>query len=423
MKDMGKPTVVIIGGGFGGLQAAKGLKNKHVEVKLIDRKNHHAFQPLLYQVATAALSPGDIASPIRRIFYRARNIEVILGKVIKINAEKKYVKLQDNSKVFFDYLIVAAGARHSYFGNDSWEEYAPGLKTVEDALEIRRRLLLVFELAEREAILTGKYAPLSFVIVGGGATGVELAGAIAGIAKRVLANDFKAIDTRDAKVMLYEGGDRILNNFSPNLSHRAKKDLERLGVEVHLNSFVNDIRPGRIKVGKEWVDASLAICATGVSASPLSKDLGVDIDNSGRVHVEKDLSVSKHKNIFVIGDMAHFKQENGELVPGVAPAAVQMAKNTSKNILNDLKDSPRVDFKYQDRGSMATIGRNKAIVELGFFKATGFLAWFTWLFVHIILLIGFRNRIFVITEWFWAYLTKERSVRLIISNKKGPKKA
>jgi NADH dehydrogenase len=412
-KTNRKPKVVIIGGGFGGLQAAKELKNEDVQVTLIDRKNHHTFQPLLYQVATAVLSPGEIASPIRRILYKAKNVEVILGEVIKINAENKFIKLQDDAEIPFDYLIVAAGARHSYFGNDDWEESAPGLKTVEDALEIRRRVLLAFELAEKEAIIYGEHEPLNFVVVGGGATGVELAGAIAGIARNALAHDFKAIDTKNARVLLYEGADRILNSFSPSLSERAKNDLEKLGVDVHLNSFVTDIRPGEVKVGDEWIDTSVAVWATGVSASPLGKDLEAEVDKAGRVHVEKDLSVPKHKNIFVIGDMAHFEQGNGELVPGVAPAAIQMAQITCKNILNDLQNTPRKEFKYWDKGSMATIGKNKAIVEAGRFKMTGFLAWLAWLFVHVISLIGFRNRLWVITEWFWAYLTRERSARLI----------
>lgn len=409
----GKPKVVIIGGGFGGLEAAKRLAGKLVEVTLIDKKNHHTFQPLLYQVATAVLSPGEIASPIRRILHKAKNVEVVLGEVTKIVADKKIVKLQDDSEILFDYLIVAAGARHSYFGHEEWEESAPGLKTLEDALEIRRRVLLAFELAEREAILTGKHDPLTFVVVGGGATGVELAGAIAGIARQALSKDFKAIDTANAKVMLFEGADRILNSFSPDLSEHAKKDLEELGVDVYLNSFVTDIRPGGVKVGDEWIYTSVAVWATGVSASHLGKDLDAETDKDGRVHVEKDLSVPKHQNIFVIGDMVNLKQENGELVPGVAPAAIQMAETACENILNDLKNSPRKDFKYWDKGSMATIGKNKAIVEVGRFKLTGFLAWLAWLFVHVISLIGFRNRLWVLREWVWAYFTRDRTARLI----------
>ncbi|MEZ5344518.1 MAG: NAD(P)/FAD-dependent oxidoreductase [Pyrinomonadaceae bacterium] len=408
-----RPKVVIIGGGFGGLQAAKDLKNKAVDVTLIDRKNHHTFQPLLYQVATAVLSPGEIATPIRRILYRAKNIEVVLGEAESIDSKNKKVRMDDGSAVDFDYLIVAAGARHSYFGHDDWEESAPGLKTVEDALEIRRRVLLAFELAERDAILTGEHDALNFVVVGGGATGVELAGAIAGIARIALARDFKAIDTKKARVQLYEGSDRILGSFSFDLSARAQRDLEDLGVEVRLNSFVTDIRPGEVKVGEKWIDTTVAVWATGVSASPIGKSIDAEIDRAGRILVNDDLSAGENKNIFVIGDMAFIKQENGEPVPGVAPAAIQMAQTAAKNILNDIKEKPRENFNYWDKGSMATIGRNKAIVEAGRFKLAGFLAWLAWLFVHVFSLIGFRNRLWVMTEWFWAYISRERSARLI----------
>ncbi len=408
-----KPKVVIIGGGFGGLEAAKKLGGKDVDVTVIDKKNHHTFQPLLYQVATAVLSPGEIASPIRRILHKYKNVEVILGEAVGYNLENKTVKLQDDAKVRFDYLIVAAGARHSYFGHDEWEKSAPGLKTVEDALEIRRRVLLAFELAERDAILTGTHEPLNFVVVGGGATGVELAGAIAGIARQALAKDFKAINTKEARVMLYEGADRILNSFSPELSARAKRDLEDLGVEVYLNSFVTDLKDGNVKVADNWIECDVAIWATGVAASFLGKELGTETDKAGRVLVRNDLSVPNQKNIFVIGDMANLKQENGQLVPGVAPAAIQMAQTACKNILADLRGEKREDFKYWDKGSMATIGRNRAIVEAGRLKMTGFLAWLAWLFIHVISLIGFRNRLWVLSEWFWAYVTRERSARLI----------
>ncbi|MET0753831.1 MAG: NAD(P)/FAD-dependent oxidoreductase [Pyrinomonadaceae bacterium] len=408
-----KPKVVIIGGGFGGLQAAKELGNEEVEVTLIDRKNHHTFQPLLYQVATAVLSPGEIASPIRRILHRYKNIEVILGEVVGFDTRKQIIRLADASEISFDYLIVAAGARHSYFGHDEWENSAPGLKTVEDALEIRRRVLLAFELAEREAYLTGVKKHLNFVVIGGGATGVEMAGAIAGIARQALAKDFNLIDTKRALVMLFEGGDRILNTFAPELSERAKKDLEGLGVEVYLNSFVTEIEAGRVKVGENWINCNVAVWATGVAASHLGKDLGAEIDKAGRVFVNNDLSVPNHKNIFVIGDMASLKQADGKPVPGVAPAAIQMAQTACANILNELKNKPRKDFKYWDKGSMATIGRSKAIVEAGKIKLTGFIAWLAWLFVHVISLIGFKNRLYVLSEWFWAYLTRERSARLI----------
>lgn len=408
-----RPKVVIIGGGFGGLQAAKELGGEDVDVILIDKKNHHTFQPLLYQVATAVLSPGEIASPIRRILHKFKNVQVILGEVVGFDLKDRKVKLADDSQIPFDYLIVAAGARHSYFGHDEWEDSAPGLKTVEDALEIRRRVLLAFELAEREAYLTGVRKHMNFVVVGAGATGVEMAGAIAGIARYALANDFNLIDTKKALVMLLEGGDRVLSTFSPELSARAKKDLEDLGVEVYLNSFVTEVEAGRVKYSDKWINCDVLVWATGVAASGLGKDLGAEIDKAGRVFVQNDLSIPTDKNIFVIGDMASLKQADGKPVPGVAPAAIQMAQTATANILNDLKNKPRKEFKYWDKGSMATIGRSKAIVEAGKFKLTGFLAWMAWLFVHVISLIGFKNRLYVLSEWFWAYLTRERSARLI----------
>ena len=412
-----KPKVVIVGGGFGGLQAAKELGNEPVEVTLIDRKNHHTFQPLLYQVATAVLSPGEIASPIRRILQRYKNIEVILGEVVAFDLEKQTVKLEecvsDAGEVAYDYLIVAAGARHSYFGHDEWEEDAPGLKTIEDAVEIRRRVLLAFELAEREAYLTGKQKPLNFVVIGGGPTGVELAGAIAGIARQALEKDFKAIDTTKARVMLFEGSNRVLGTFAEELSEKAKKQLEDLGVEVFLNSLVTEVEENRIKVGENWIQYNVALWATGVAASPLGKVLGAETDRAGRVLVQTDLTIPSHKNVFVIGDMASLKMENGQPVPGVAPAAMQMAETACVNILRDLRGEARENFHYVDKGSMATIGRNKAIAEIGKWKFSGYIAWLMWLFVHIISLIGFRNRLSVLTEWMWAYFTRERSARLI----------
>ena len=413
----GRPRVVIIGGGFGGLQAAKELANEPVDVTLIDRKNHHTFQPLLYQVATAVLSPGEIASPIRRILARAKNVEVVLGEVVDFDLERKTVRLEEcvggTCDLNFDYLIVAAGARHSYFGHDEWENDAPGLKTVEDAVEIRSRVLLAFELAEREAILTGRHEPINFAIVGGGPTGVELAGAIAGIARLALAQDFKAIDTTKSRVMLFEGSNRVLGTFAEELSEAAKKDLQDLGVEVHLNSLVTAIEPGRIKVGEQWIECDVALWATGVAASPLGRKLGAETDRAGRVLVQPDLTIPGQPNIFVIGDMASLKQENGQPVPGVAPAAMQMAENAAANILRDVGQKQRVPFKYVDKGSMATIGRNKAIAEIGGWKFKGFIAWLMWLVVHVISLIGFRNRLYVLSSWFWAYLTRERNARLI----------
>lgn len=419
-QKQGKPKIVIIGGGFGGLEAAKELGNRPVDVTLIDRKNHHTFQPLLYQVATAVLSPGEIASPIRRILHKYKNIEVILGEVTGFDLENQTVKLLEcasgPNEVGYDYLIVSAGARHSYFGHDEWEENAPGLKTVEDAVEIRRRVLLAFELAEREAYLTGVQKPLNFVVIGGGPTGVEMAGAIAGIARQALEKDFKAIDTRKARVMLFEGSDRVLGTFAEELSEKAKQQLEDLGVEVFLNSLVTEVEENRVKVGENWIECSVAIWATGVAASPLGKALGAETDRAGRVFVQPDLTLPNYKNVFVIGDMASLKMENGSPVPGVAPAAQQMAETSSANILRDLRGEPRANFKYVDKGSMATIGRNRAIAEIGNWKLSGYIAWLMWLFVHIISLIGFRNRLSVLSEWMWAYFTRERSARLIVGD-------
>lgn len=408
-----RSKVVIIGGGFGGLWAAKSLTNKPVEVTLIDRKNHHVFQPLLYQVATAVLSPGEIAQPIRRILAKARNIEVILGEAVGFEKEENVVLLADGARVEYDFLIVAGGARHSYFGHDHWETGAPGLKTLEDAIEIRRRVLLAFELAERDAYLTGAQRQLNFVVVGGGPTGVELAGAIADIARQALAKDFKAIDTRKAHVVLFEGSDRVLGTFASELSASAKEQLEDIGVDVRLNSFVTEIEPGRVRVGDEFIDCDVVLWATGVAASPLGKALRAEIDKAGRVLVEKDLSLPGYPNIFVIGDMAMLLQENGEPVPGVSPAAMQMGTLTAKNILRELEGKPHENFKYWDKGTMATIGRKKAIAQAAGMKFSGFIAWLMWLFLHVFFLIGFRNRLAVLFEWFWAYLTRERSARLI----------
>ena len=408
-----KPKVVIVGAGFGGLWAAKAVARYDVDVTLIDRKNHHVFQPLLYQVATAVLSPGEIAQPIRRILYKYKNVKVILGEVTGFDKEQRMVELAAGGSIGYDYLIVAGGARHSYFGHDEWETRAPGLKTIEDAVEIRSRVLLAFEMAERKALLAGKAPDLNFVVVGGGPTGVELAGAIADIARKALASDFKIIDTKKTHVILFEGSDRILGTFGNDLSASARSQLESLGVEVRINSFVADIEPGRVKVGDEWIDCDVVLWATGVAASPLGKALGAEIDKAGRVFVEPDLTIPGYNNIFVIGDMASLKQESGEPVPGVSPAAMQMGENAAANIGRDLKDKPREKFHYVNKGTMATIGRRKAIADIKGYQFKGFIAWLMWLFLHVMFLIGFRNRIAVMTDWFWAYLTRERSARLI----------
>jgi NADH:ubiquinone reductase (H+-translocating) len=405
--------VVIVGGGFAGLYAAKALAKQPVEVTLVDRKNHHTFQPLLYQVATAVLSPGEIASPLRRILHRARNTEVLLGEVVGFDTAARRVMLKDGAELAYDYLIVAAGARHSYFGHEDWAQDAPGLKTVEDALEIRRRVLLAFEHAEREAYLTGKHQPLSFAVIGGGPTGVELAGAIADIARRAMATDFKAIDTTKARVTVFEGAPYILGVYPEELSIKAQRQLEELGVEVRTNSLVSAVEPGRIKVGEEWIPASVILWATGVAASPLGKALGVPTDRAGRVLVEPDLSLPGHPNVFVLGDMASLKDTTGTVVPGLGAAATQEGKDTAANIARDLRGEKRVPFRYKDKGSMATIGRNRAVAQIGKLQFTGLIAWLLWAFVHVFLLIGFKNRLMTMREWMWAYFTRERSARLI----------
>ena len=408
-----KPKVVIVGGGFGGLKAAKALGNKDVEVVLIDRKNHHTFQPLLYQVATAVLSPGEIALPIRHALHRFKNVEVVLGDVSGFDLEQQSVNLSDGAQIPFDYLIVAAGARHCYFGRDEWEAEAPGLKTIEDALEIRRRVLLAFELAERKAVISGKPEPVVFAVVGGGPTGVELAGAIAGIARETLAEDFKLIDTRKARVLLFEHSPNVLATFAETLSQKAERHLRELGVEVFTHSLVQEIDPGRIKVGEEWINCDVTLWGTGVSASPLGKALGAElVGRASKVRVRPDLSILNHQNVFVIGDMAFFEDETG-VVPGVATAAMQQATCAAGNILRDLKREPRQAFKYANKGSMATIGRHKAIAQIGNWRFSGFVAWLVWMVVHVVSLIDPHHRRLVLREWLWSYFTNQRGVRLI----------
>ncbi len=411
MTTESKPRVVIVGGGFGGLNAARSLRKAPVRITLIDRQNHHLFQPLLYQVATAALNPSDIASPIRRILRHQRNVEVLLAEASAINLAAKQVVLTDGV-IGYDYLIIATGATHSYFGHDEWACFAPGLKSIPDALEIRRRVLFAFEAAERDPDIERRHSWLTFVVVGGGPTGVELAGALAEIARHALAKDFRRIDPKQARVILLEGSDRVLPAYVPVLSEKAKTQLERLGVQVHTGRVVTAIDDEGVAIGPERIEAKTVLWGAGVAASPLARSLGVELDRAGRVRVATDLSIPGHPNAFVVGDLAHFDQE-GSLVPGVAPAAIQEAQHAAANIQNLLSGRPARPFRYRDKGSLATIGRAAGIAQIGRIRLSGGLAWLAWLFIHIFFLIGFRNRFVVLFEWAWSYVTYDRGARLI----------
>ena len=408
-----RPRVVIIGGGFGGILAARALKRANVDITLIDRTNHHTFQPLLYQVATAALAPSDITAPIRWILRSQKNTEVLMAEAREIDTSRRVVRIDDELRELpYDYLIVAPGSRHSYFGHDEWEPYAPGLKAVEDASEIRRRFLLAYEIAEKTEDPKARDEYLTFVIVGGGPTGVELAGAIPFIAKKALASEFRRVDTRRTRVVLVEAGPRILPSFPEDLAAHAARDLTDLGVEVRVNSLVTKVEPDGVRVGEEKIRARTAFWAAGNKASPLGGFLGAPMDNAGRVKVNPDLSVPGHPEIFAIGDLATFQQD-GRLVPWVAPAAMQQGRFAAKSIIRDLRRQPREKFHYFNKGDLATIGRSRAIADFGRVKFTGRLAWFLWLFVHIMYLVGFRNRIVVFIEWAYAYFTYQAGVRLI----------
>ncbi len=413
------PHVVIIGGGFGGLTAARKLARSPVRITLIDRKNHHTFQPLLYQVATAGLSPGEIAAPIRWILRGRPNIQVLLAEVEDFDLSRRVVKIS-NEEIPYDYLIVAAGATHAYFGHDEWEPLAPGLKTIEDALELRRRILLAYELAERRSASGEDELPLNFVVVGGGPTGVELAGTLAEIAHRVLANEFRSIDPKRTRILLLEGGPRILPAYPEDLSQSAVEQLQRLGVEVQTSSLVTGVEPGGVRMGEARMPAAVTLWAAGVAASPLGKKLGVPVDRAGRVLVNPDLSIAGHPEVFVIGDLATLKDDHGKLLPGVAPVAMQEGTATAKNIQRDLRHEPRQNFHYVDKGSLATIGRAAAVADFGKFHVSGFIAWLSWLFIHIFFLIGFRNRIIVLIQWAWSYFTYERGARLITGDTRLP---
>jgi NADH dehydrogenase len=412
MQEARIPRVVLIGGGFGGLSAARELARLPVQVTLIDRTNHHTFQPLLYQVATAGLSPGEIAAPIRWILRGYRNVEVLLGEVVDFDLAQRRVKLAD-LEIPYDYLIVAAGARHAYFGHDEWERFAPGLKTIEDAIEIRRRVLLAFELAERQAASGQGHMPLNFVVIGGGPTGVELAGTLAEIARHVLAHEFRAIDPKRTSVILIEGGPRLLPAYPEDLSRSAEVQLRHLGVEVRTSAMVTGIEPAAVLLGETRLPAPVILWAAGVAASPLGKELGVPVDRAGRVCVQPDLSIPGHPEVFVIGDLASLKDEAGKPLPGIAPVAMQQGRATARNIGRDLEARPRLNFHYFDKGSLATIGRAAGVAQFGKIHISGFIAWLSWLFIHIFFLIGFRNRIIVLVQWAWSYLTYERGARLI----------
>jgi len=409
-----RPRVVIVGGGFGGLAAARGLRHAHVAVTLIDRTNHFIFQPLLYQVATAALAPSDITAPIRWILRHQRNAEVLMAEVREIDSQKRVVRIDDELReIPYDYLIVATGSRHAYFGHNEWEPYAPGLKAIEDASEIRRRFLLAYENAEKTGDEKERDELLTFVIVGGGPTGVELSGAMPYIARKALSPDFRNVDTRKTRVILVEAGPRILPTFPEDLAARAARDLKRLGVDVRVGSMVTGVDAEGVSIaGGEKIRSRTAFWAAGNLSSPLGKFLGAPLDRAGRVQVNPDLSVPGVPNVFIVGDLAALVQD-GRQIPGVGPAAIQEGKTAAKNILRELKREPRKPFHYWNKGDLAVIGRSRAIADLGWIRFSGWFAWVFWLFVHIMYLVGFRNRIVVLFEWAYAYFTSQAGIRLI----------
>jgi NADH dehydrogenase len=409
---MSPPHVVIIGGGFAGLSAAKVLRNAPVRVTLLDRRNHHVFQPLLYQVATATLSPGDIASPIRWILRRAPNLRVILGEAQRVDTAARRVVLTDGEVLDYDYLIIGTGARHAYFDHPEWEQFAPGLKTLEDALEIRRRILIAFERAERETDAARQQELLTFVLIGGGPTGVELAGTLAEIARRTLRGEFRSIDTSRARIVLVEAGPTILPSFVEPLRDAARTSLRRLGIDVRENTRVTGVDAQGVWLGPEQLRAGTVLWAAGVAASPLVATLGVPCDRAGRVIVEPDLSIPGHPDVFVAGDAAAFQQD-GKLLPGVAQTAMQGAAHAARTILRRLAGQPSGRFVYRDLGNMAIVGRGSAVSDLNWIRFSGPVAWLAWLFLHIFMLIGFRNRMVVLFEWAVAYLTFQRGARLI----------
>lgn len=416
-----KKRIVIVGGGFGGIMAAKELMNKNVDIILVDRTNHHLFQPLLYQVATAALSPGDIAVPIRSMFRGRKNIKIIMAEVRSVDKDNAFVQLDDR-KIYFDYLILSPGSSHSYFGNNDWERWAPGLKTLRDALSIREKILTSLEEAEKTEDPVIRNKNLTFVVIGGGPTGVEMAGSIAEIAKQTMMKDFRNMKAEDTRIILIEAAPAVLTAYSERLSGDAKKALEKLGVEVILNAKVTNISKGAVSIGNEKIETPNIIWAAGNESSPLLKSLDAQLDRAGRVIVEPDLTLKDFPNIYVIGDSAHAKDKFGNMLPGIAPVAMQQGKFAAKQILETEQNGRRKTFEYFDKGMMATIGKAKAVAKIRRFEFSGFFAWFLWSFIHIFFLITFRNRFRVMAEWIWYYFTSRRGVRLITKNLFGTTK-
>ncbi|MCO5165809.1 MAG: NAD(P)/FAD-dependent oxidoreductase [Planctomycetes bacterium] len=411
MRSDERPHVVIVGGGFGGLEAARALRGAPVRITLVDRQNHHLFQPLLYQVATAGLNPADIAAPIRGILRRQKNVLMLLAEVRRVDPAARRLVL-DRTELTYDFLILACGATHSYFGHDEWAAVAPGLKTITDAAEVRHRVLWAFEAAEQEDDPARRAAWQTFAVVGGGPTGVELAGALAELARHTLRRDFRRFDPRTSRIVLLEAGPALLPAFPPDLREDARQRLERLGVEVRLGSAVSDITRDGVRVGDDWLAARTVLWAAGVAASPLGRTLGAPLDRAGRVRVNPDLTLPDHPEVVVVGDMAALEQD-GKPVPGVAPAAMQMGRHAATNVRRALRGLAPLPFRYKDKGSMATIGRAAGVADLGRLRLTGYLGWLAWLFVHLIFLIGFRSRLLVLFQWVWAYVTYERGARLI----------
>lgn len=410
---MSRKHVVIVGGGFGGINVAKKLKRADVDITIIDKTNHHLFQPLLYQVATAALSPGDIAVPIRAILGNRKGMKVLLGNVTSVNKKENFVKLESGRRINFDYLVLAPGAQYNYFGNDEWENYAPGLKSIGDALQVRERILLSLEKAEQLDDPKLREPYLTYVVIGGGPTGVEMAGAIAEIAKRSMMRDYNTFSKNETRIFLVEAGPRILNGYPESLSEKARETLEDMGVRVLLNTPVTDIGKNEVSFSEGTIETPNIIWAAGVAASPLLSSLNTEQDRTGRVFVGDDLSLPDHNNIFVIGDAAHKEDKDGNPLPALAPVAIQQGEYIGKLIRKEIKGKEKNNFHFVDKGTMATIGRAKAVADIRGFKFSGFFAWILWSIVHIFFLIGFRNRFRVFVEWMWHYFTFKRGVRLI----------